>query len=119
MEGSYILVVTFSLVLSAVGLWSQRLLGFLFSLLTLACLAGVYREWYVATLSIMQMYGAADFSQLQDQQQYLLPLEGATWWDIVVLGVALIIFFWQAVMLKRILKPVAIVSKNQPTGESG
>ena len=119
MEGSYILGVTFALVLSAIGLWSRRLLGFLLSLIALAWLAEIYREWYVATLSIMQMGGVRDFSQLQDQQQYLLPLNGATWWDIVVLGVALIVFIWQAVMLKRILKPRAVVPESQPTAELG
>lgn len=118
MEGSYILGVMIPLALSAIGLWSRRLVGFLLSLLALAGLAEIYREWYVATLSIMQMYGAPDFSQLQGQQQYLLPLNGANWWDIVVLGVALTVFIWQAVMLRRILKPIRVTSQNQHTPES-
>lgn len=114
MEGSYILVATFALILSAVGLWSRRVLGFLLSLLALALLGEVYRQWYLGTLSLMEMYGLRNFSQNPDQQQYLLPLEGAAWWDIVVLGVALIVLVWQVVMLKRVLKPVAIISENQP-----
>jgi hypothetical protein len=61
----------------------------------------------------MEMYGARSFSEMQDQQQHLLPLLGASWWDVVVLAVALAVFIWQAVMLKRILKPVSPDSENQ------
>lgn len=113
MAGSYVIVITASLVLSAIGLWSRRLLGFLFSLISLAWIGETYREWYTATLYNMQIFGAREFYQLQGQQQYLLPLDQAGWWDIVVLGVALIVFSWQAVMLKRILKPTAILSENR------
>lgn len=112
------MVVTLSLVLSAIGLWSRRLLGFLFSLISLAWIGETYREWYTATLYNMQIFGAREFFQLQDQQQYLLPLDHAGWWDIVVLGVALIVFIWQAVMLKRILKPLSTVSENHPASKS-
>lgn len=118
MAGSYVMVVTLSLVLSAIGLWSRRLLGFLFSLISLAWIGETYREWYTATLYNMQIFGAREFFQLQGQQQYLLPLDHAAWWDIVVLGFALIVFIWQAVMLKRILKPLSTVSDNQSTAKS-
>jgi hypothetical protein len=50
---------------------------------------------------------------MQDQQQHLLPLYNATWWDFVVLGVALIVFIWQVAMLKRVLKPTKIISENR------
>jgi hypothetical protein len=116
--GSNFLVVTFALVVSAVGLWSRRSIGFLLSLIALMCLAGIYILWYRATLSIMQMFGARDFSDMPDQQQYLFTLDSATWWDIVVLGVALIVFIWQVVMLKRVLKPSPKISENQPPAES-
>lgn len=56
---------------------------------------------------------------MPDQQQYLLPLLGATWWDIVVLGVALIVLIWQVVMLKRIFKPVPVILEKKPAAESG
>lgn len=118
MEGSFILTITFALVLSAVGLWFQRLLGFLVSLLALAWFLEIYVEWYLATRSLMQMYGAKTFSEMQDQQQYLAPLNGATWWDIVVFGVALAVFIWQVVMLRRVLKPIATISDHHSTREA-
>ena len=80
MEGSYILVATFALALSAVGLWSRRLVGFLLSLLALAWLVETNREWYAATLSQMRLFESKDFSEMPDQQQHLLTLLGATWW---------------------------------------
>lgn len=66
----------------------------------------------------MEMYGAKTFLELPDQQQHLLPLNRATWWDIVVLGVALIVFIWEVVMLKRILKPSKTIFEKQSAKES-
>jgi hypothetical protein len=37
----------------------------------------------------MRLFEAKDFSEMPDQQQHLLTMLGATWWDIVVLAVAL------------------------------
>lgn len=103
-EGEAFLLVTLTLIFSALGLWTRRVFGFLVSLIALASLAGIYLLWYRATLSLMEMFGAKDFSEMSDQERYQLPLQGSTWWDIVILGVALIVFIWQAVMLKRVLK---------------
>ncbi len=60
--------------------------------------------------AIMQLGGVRDFSQLQEQQQYLLPLNRATWWDIVVLGVVVIALIWHTIMLTRILKSGVVIS---------
>lgn len=117
-RGSYFLGVTLALGLSAIGLWLRRVLGFLLSLIALTFLGTVYVAWYLGTLSSMEMFGVRDFSQNPEQAQYLLPLQGATWWDIVVLGVALLVFIWQAVMLRHILKPTKMVSENQTAAES-
>src|SRR5688572_20067853 len=70
-RGSYLLGVTFALMLSAVGLTSRRVVGFPFSLVALVFLGEVYREWYVGTLSLIEMYGARSFSEMPDQQQHL------------------------------------------------
>lgn len=112
-EDSFASGVTLALAFSAIGLWSRRVLGFLLSMITFLCLAGIYILWYRGTLAIMEMYGAQAFSQLQGEQQNILPLHGARWWDIVVLAVALIVFIWQVVMLKRVLKPTKTISENQ------
>jgi hypothetical protein len=103
-EGEKILLVTLALVFSLVCLWTTRVLGFLLSLISLTCLGALYVMWYLATLSNMRLFGARDFSEVPDQKQHLLPLLGASWWDIVVLGVAMAVFVWQAAMIKRILK---------------
>jgi hypothetical protein len=117
-EGEKFLLVTLALVFAALGLWTRRVFGFLISLIALACLAGIYLLWYRATLSMMETIGFKDFSQWTIQPQHILPLAEATWWDIVVLGAALLVFIWQAVMLKRILKPVPVISEKKPTAES-
>lgn len=119
LEGNYFLVAILALVFSGIGLWTRKVFGFLLSLIALVCLAGIYFLWYRGTLWIMEMGGVKEFSQMPDQQQYLLPLYNATWWDIVVLAVAMIVLVWQVVLLRRALKPVAIISENRPTTESG
>ena len=112
------MLVTLALVFSAVGLWSRRVLGFLLSSIALMCLAGIYTLWYRATLSQMRLFEARDFSEMPDQQQHLLILLGATWWDIMVLAVALLIFLWQAVMLRRVLKSLIVVADDsQPKAQ--
>lgn len=117
-EGDNFLLVTLALVFSAVGIWSRRVLGFLLSLIALICVAGIYILWYLRTLSIMELFNVRNFSSMQDQQQHLLPLYNATWWDLVVLGVALIVFVWQVAMLRRALKPTAIISENLSAAKS-
>jgi len=102
-EAESFLLITFALFLSAAGLWSRRLLGLVLSLVSLLALIGVYLLWYRATLSIIEMYGAKTFSGLRDQQQHLLSLYQASWWDIVVLGIALLVIVWEVVTLGRVL----------------
>lgn len=118
-HGEALLLVTLTLIFSAVGLWLRRVLGFVISLIALLCLVAVYLLWYRLTQSVMERYGARDFSEMSAEHQYLLPLYGATWWDLVVLGIAIMVFIWQIVMLKRILKSVATISDNQSTAKSG
>lgn len=113
-EGDFLLLVTLALVFSAVGLWARRVPGFLISLISLVCLGTVYAMWYAATVTNMHLFGAKHFSEMANQQQYLLPLLGATWGDIVVLAVALIVLIWHVAMLKRVLKPLVVKSEDQP-----
>jgi len=112
MEGSYFVGITATLWLSAVGLKSRRILGLIFSMLALAGTSAVYVQWYRGTLSTMQMYNAKFFHELPDQQQHLLTLNNASRWDVVVLGVVLIVFVWHLVELKRNMKPLATFSKD-------
>jgi hypothetical protein len=114
-EGSFFMGTTLGLCLLTLGLWSRRSLGFLLSFIALIWIGLVYILWYRGTLSVMKMAEVEHFSQLPNQHQYFLPLIEATWWDIAVLVLALIVFIWQAWNTKRILEPVATVSKYHPT----
>jgi hypothetical protein len=101
---SYLIAVTAGLLISAVGLWSQRAAGFFLSLLGLVWIGIVYSLWHISTLSIMYKADIQDFSHFPDQQQHLLTLDSATWWDLVVLSVVITLFIWQIKTLVVILR---------------
>lgn len=91
---SYLIPITAGLILTAIGLGVKKPAGFFLSLLTLTLVGGFYILWYLGTLSIMREYQARDFSQLARQQQYLLPLYEASWWDLIVIAVTVTLFLW-------------------------
>src|SRR5215211_7388910 len=96
---SFLIPITALLFVSALGLWWRKAAGFLISLLALGCASLVYLAWYRATLSIMRNYEVREFSQLPLQGQGLLTLNDATWWDVAVLSIVILIAAWQLKVL--------------------
>ena len=102
---SFLVPITAGFIVTAIGLGIKKAAGFFLSLLTLTLVGGFYILWYLGTLSIMREYKAQDFFKLGRQGQHLLPLYEATWWDLVVLAVTIILFVWH-------IKTLLTISRN-------
>lgn len=98
---SYLMPIVVGLLLSFIGLWLRRATGFFLSLLALLWVVQVYIAWYLATLSIMRDVEITDFSRMPFQQQQILTLNNAVWWDIAVLSVTVILCVWH---IKALIK---------------
>jgi len=96
---SYLIPITICLCVALVGLLIKRRVGFYLTTVSLIGIGVLYLLWYRATLSVIRDAELASFSQLPDQAQKVLPLNGATWWDLVVLAVVIGIFIWQIACL--------------------
>lgn len=96
---SYLIPITVFLCVALVGLLIKRRVGFYLTTVSLVSIGILYLLWYRATLSVIRNAELASFSQLPDQAQKVLPLNGATWWDLVVLAVVIGIFIWQIACL--------------------
>ena len=101
---SFLLPITTGLVLSTAGIYVQRPIGFLLSLIALLAIPFTYVAWYLGTLSIMRHAEVGSFSQLPSQQQHVLTLADASWWDIWVLSIAILLILWQSEKLFRSLR---------------
>jgi hypothetical protein len=97
--------ITIALTVVVFGLFSRRPAGFLISALALAYVAAEYLWWYFDSLRWLKEVGVEDFSKLPapHEIQYAGNLYGATWWDLVVLAVAIILFTWEMKVLLRTL----------------
>lgn len=113
---SFLLPITIGLVISAVGIYVQRPIGFLLSLIGLLAIAFTYLAWYLGTLSIMRHAEVGSFSQLPSQRQHVLTLADASWWDIWVLSLTILLILWQSKKLFRSLR-TADWKRNRKPGE--
>jgi hypothetical protein len=102
---SFLIPITIALILSVVGLWSRKGTGFLMSLVALIVIPIIYVSWYFGTRSIMRRAEISTFEKMPDQSQHLLTLAYATWWDVYVLLLVIVLIMWQ---LKAVvfLKPL-------------
>jgi hypothetical protein len=102
---SFLIPITIALILSVVGLWSRKGTGFLMSLVALIVIPIIYVSWYFGTRSIMRRSEISTFEKMPDQSQHLLTLAYATWWDVYVLLLVIVLIMWQ---LKAVvfLKPL-------------
>lgn len=91
---SYVIPITMAFLVSGLLMSRKTRVTMLLSLLGLWLVVLFYFLWYRGTLSILRAAEVANFWSLPNQKQYLLPLGYATWWDIVVLAVALILIGW-------------------------
>ena len=94
-----------ALVISAIGLWSHKAIGFLFSALALMWIGLVYLWWYFDSLAYLRGAEISDYSQLNiPNYPHVGALRLARWWDVVVLVVAVAIFAWQVKTLISIFR---------------
>lgn len=100
------LEITISLSIFTIGLLLRRHLGFLLSLAALFWIGKIYLWWRLSTLSFLRAAEIPDHSLLQGLKQQRLDflLRDATWWDITVLTICLILLVWQARVLLSIVR---------------
>lgn len=111
---SYLIPITLCLCVGLIGLWLRRAIGFYLALLALTATGIFYLLWYRGTLAILRDAELTHFSLLPDQPQKLLPLYNATWWDLIVLAVVLIVIVW----LIKILVSRRRSLRNQPESQT-
>lgn len=88
-------VIATTLVVGAVGLWSRRVGGFFLCAFALLWVQIVYVWWYFNSLAFLRNSEVSSFSELPEIQ-HVLGLQGAAWWDLVVLVVTITLLLWQA-----------------------
>jgi len=69
-------------------------IGSLVSLAALVLIPMFYVLWYLETLSIMRGAEISSFAQMPYQSQHLFVLNDATWWDVYVLFLAVVLLLW-------------------------
>ncbi len=85
-----------ALIVAIVGLWSRKSLGFIISMLALMYVVAEYAWWYVDSVRALEALDMKGWNEFQDPNfPYIGKLRGATWWDIVILGVTVTLFLWQ------------------------
>ena len=103
-KDSFLIPLTVGLIVSALCLLTRTLAGLIFSTLSLIWVASVYVLWYRGTLSVIRNAEVDSFYSLPDQSQHLLPLNGATWWDLAVLAIVIVVWFWHIKVLVSTIK---------------
>ena len=91
---AYVIPITMAFAVSGLLLSRKTRVTLVLSLLSLWLVVFFYFLWYRGTLSILRAAEGDNFWSLPNQNQYFRPLGYATWWDIVVLAVALILIGW-------------------------
>jgi hypothetical protein len=95
--------ITAGLLVCAAGLALRRLSGVIASMLGIIWLVLVYAWWHRESVAFLRNLEVADYSSLPGLS-HAAGLRGATWWDLLVLVIAVILFIWQAIALLRALK---------------
>lgn len=98
------LIVIIALLITAVGLWLQRSIGFLLSLAALISIFLTYAWWYFDTISYLRNTEVNEHTMATNPfYKEMGLLHGATSWDWVVLIIAIVLFIWVGKFLIRIL----------------
>jgi hypothetical protein len=103
--GKFLIPITIGFAVVVIGLWLRRSTGFFLSMLALLWVGGFYVLWHLGTLSLLPRMEVRDFSQLPNQGQHLFVLIDATWWDLAVLAIMVVLFVWH-------LKTLLMVNRN-------
>ena len=109
---SFLIPITIALILSVVGLWSRKVSGFFLSLVSFLIIAGIYVSWYFETLSVMRRAEIGVFEHMPDQSQHLLTLAYASFWDVYVLLLVIVLIMWQLQHLLALRNTVRAASPD-------
>lgn len=102
-------------IMATLGLWSRRAFGFFFSILGLLSVCIVYVWWYQGTQHFLKNSEVTEYTKLHDPFfTEMGMLRGASWWDLLVLLVAMMLLLWQLKTLLGITRSV----KNKPGPET-
>jgi hypothetical protein len=91
---SFLIPISIGLLAAALALFSRRLGGLLVALVALIWTTVTYGFWHRGTLGILKLAELKNFSDLPNQSQTLLPLNNATWWDLLVLATVVAEIVW-------------------------
>jgi hypothetical protein len=94
--------ITLALIISAVGLWSRKVIGLFLSLIASISIFGIYIWWYLDTLHFLRYTVEVPMNDPYYKEVGLL--HGALSWDRVVLIVAIVLFTWELKTLMRTLR---------------
>lgn len=81
------------LLVSTVALWTRRLGGLLISMIGLAAVLAGYLFWYINTSQFSKLMPV---DSLYHEYPRTLGMLGASWWNVVVLVLASLLFIWEA-----------------------
>ncbi len=92
-------------IVSALGLWSRRFVGFLFSLAGLIWVAICYLNWHISTKRFLAEY-VLDQTKLEHQYYRHIGLfRDATWWDWMILVITVLLIVWHIKILLTLRAP--------------
>lgn len=97
------LAIQLGLLVCVVGLVLRTLYGVLASMAAVISLGIVYSWWHRESDAFLRNLEVADYSAVPDAG-HVAGLRGGTWWDLLVLVVAAILFVWQVAILIRVMK---------------
>lgn len=89
------------LIVSAIGLASRKVIGICISALALAWTGIEYLFWYAWSSRILQEAGLSSFPV---GTTHMFGLEGARWWNIVVLIGTLALLLWEIIAISNIVR---------------
>jgi hypothetical protein len=97
------IVISFSLAVSAVGLWLGRVRGLIISTLALVSVLVAYGYWYFQTLNYLSEL-RNNLELYRRVQQEVGWFHGATKWDFVVLALVAILLSWHLLTLVKVAR---------------
>jgi hypothetical protein len=104
------IIIAICLALSFLGVWTERYVGLLVSLLGFVGVIVNYFWWYVISADILK---GAEIMHFPSDIMHIGPLIDATWWDIIVFAAALCLMIWVSAILLKALKRASVSSLGE------
>jgi hypothetical protein len=101
--------ITMGFIVSAVGLWIDKIRGLLVSAIGLLGVTTIYVWWYLKTQLYVINSEVTEYTRLHDPYYRRLIFHGANWWDMFVLALTLTILIWTILTVFRTIKSKSFV----------